>query len=261
MEFTNDPTLVAMSIAAVILLIVIIALLRKMPRQKISEDKTTTQWWEEKSRPEDKQEVLRTAYPSEDAAKKITKLKPKVKTKRFVESTQPIQEESVAQTKNTESSKNKEVSKEVAEKDLSKDIEAIPQTFPEEEIGNIDDIDETISVNKTDCFSEYLIFKQFGYQDQAAEFLNKHLLALDDRPHDLLIELCSLYLECGDIHQFVIALKQYEKDFSPAELEALVKTAMEVESMNIELLDFAKQKFSWTEEQIQQILQGQQDFD
>ncbi|MBO7082017.1 MAG: hypothetical protein J6V99_08310 [Neisseriaceae bacterium] len=260
MEFTNDPTLVAMSIAAVILLIVIIALLRKMPRQKISEDKTTTQWWEEKSRPEDKQEVLRTAYPSEDAAKKITKLKPKVKTKRFVESTSK-QEETVVQNKEAKPSKDKKASKEVAEKDLSKDIEAIPQTFPEEEIGNIDDIDETISVNKTDCFSEYLIFKQFGYQDQAAEFLNKHLLALDDRPHDLLIELCSLYLECGDIHQFVIALKQYEKDFSPAELEALVKTAMEVESMNIELLDFAKQKLSWTEEQIQQILQGQQDFD
>ncbi|MBR6026266.1 MAG: hypothetical protein IK065_01525 [Neisseriaceae bacterium] len=109
---------------------------------------------------------------------------------------------------------------------------------------------KTISMDKADYFSEYLVYKQFGYRDQAANYLNLHLSTLDKRPHDLLIELCGLYLESSDVDSLVNVLDQYAEDFSKPELEVLVKTAFEAQPDNLDLCVFAEQKLDWSIENI-----------
>ncbi|MBR7059591.1 MAG: hypothetical protein IKI22_03190 [Neisseriaceae bacterium] len=111
-------------------------------------------------------------------------------------------------------------------------------------------VKETISMDKADYFSEYLVYKQFGYSDQAANYLGLHLSTLDKRPHDLLIELCGLYLESSDVDSLVNVLDQYTDDFSKQELEVLVKTAFEAQPDNLDLCVFAEQKLDWSIENI-----------
>ena len=72
--------------------------------------------------------------------------------------------------------------------------------------------EETISMDKVDHFSEYSAYKQFGYYDQAADSLAKHLETQKMPPHDLVIELCGMYIECGDIDGCRGALRRASLD-------------------------------------------------
>lgn len=115
--------------------------------------------------------------------------------------------------------------------------------------------EETISMDKVDYFSEYSAYKQFGYYDQAADSLAKHLATLSMAPHDLVIELCGMYIECGDIEGMVTALDKFGGNLSKKELEALVKTAFETEPDNLNLCVFAEEKLGWTVEYITRVVQ------
>lgn len=115
--------------------------------------------------------------------------------------------------------------------------------------------EETISMDKVDHFSEYSAYKQFGYYDQAADSLAKHLETQKMPPHDLVIELCGMYIECGDIDGMVTALDKFGGNLSKKELEALVKTAFETEPDNLNLCVFAEEKLGWTVEYITRVVQ------
>ena len=115
--------------------------------------------------------------------------------------------------------------------------------------------EETISMDKVDHFSEYSAYKQFGYYDQAADSLFKHLSGMKLAPHDLVIELCGMYIECGDIEGMVTALDKFGGNLSKKELEALVKTAFETEPDNLNLCVFAEEKLGWTVEYITRVVQ------
>ncbi|MBR5941583.1 MAG: hypothetical protein IKZ88_10045, partial [Neisseriaceae bacterium] len=110
--------------------------------------------------------------------------------------------------------------------------------------------EETISMDKVDHFSEYSAYKQFGYYDQAADSLAKHLETQKMPPHDLVIELCGMYIECGDIDGMITALEKFGGNLNKKELEALVKTAFETEPDNLNLCVFAESKLGWTVEYI-----------
>lgn len=115
--------------------------------------------------------------------------------------------------------------------------------------------EETISMDKVDHFSEYSAYKQFGYYDQAADSLFKHLETQKMPPHDLVIELCGMYIECGDIDGMITALEKFGGNLSKKELEALVKTAFETEPDNLNLCVFAESKLGWTVEYITRVVQ------
>lgn len=115
--------------------------------------------------------------------------------------------------------------------------------------------EETISMDKVDHFSEYAAYKQFGYYDQAADSLNKHLAEQPMAPHDLVIELCGMYIECGDIDGMITALEKFGGNLGKKELEALVKTAFETEPDNLNLCVFAEEKLGWSVEYITRVVQ------
>lgn len=115
--------------------------------------------------------------------------------------------------------------------------------------------EETISMDKVDHFSEYSAYKQFGYYDQAADSLFKHLSGMKLAPHDLVIELCGMYIECGDIDGMITALDKFGGNLGKKELEALVKTAFETEPDNLNLCVFAEEKLGWTVEYITRVVQ------
>ena len=115
--------------------------------------------------------------------------------------------------------------------------------------------EETISMDKVDHFSEYSAYKQFGYYDKAAESLSNHLASMKLPPHDLVIELCGMYIECGDIDNMINALEKFGGNLSKKELEALVKTAFETEPDNLNLCVFAEEKLGWSVEYITRVVQ------
>ena len=115
--------------------------------------------------------------------------------------------------------------------------------------------EETISMDKVDHYSEYSAYNQFGYSDQAADSLAKHLETQKMPPHDLVIELCGMYIECGDIDGMITALEKFGGNLNKKELEALVKTAFETEPDNLNLCVFAESKLGWTVEYITRVVQ------
>ena len=168
----------------------------------------------------------------------------------------PVSTKSVTQTttKPSQTTKQKQIVHNLPDETIKPQLDQIEseQTTSEKycssEKGTIGT--KTISMDKADYFSEYLVYKQFGYRDQAANYLNLHLSTLDKRPHDLLIELCGLYLESSDVDSLVNVLDQYAEDFSKPELEVLVKTAFEAQPDNLDLCVFAEQKLDWSIENI-----------
>lgn len=109
-----------------------------------------------------------------------------------------------------------------------------------------------VSVSQVDDLTEYKVYKQFGYYDKAAASLNGYLLLQDVKPKELVFELCGMYLESGDLDNFVQALDVYNDQFATDELEEVVKMGFEVEPNNLALRVFAEEKFGWDPDKIAQ---------
>lgn len=120
--------------------------------------------------------------------------------------------------------------------------------------------DNVISMDVVDHLSEYSAYKQFGYYEKAANSLNNHLSTLSERSHDLVIELCSMYLESKDIDNMVEALENYSEDLNKKEIEAFVKTAFEEDPGNLNLCLFAENNLGWSSEYISQVVKTLLDY-
>ncbi|MBQ9260016.1 MAG: 23S rRNA methyltransferase [Neisseriaceae bacterium] len=103
----------------------------------------------------------------------------------------------------------------------------------------------TVSEAEVDDLTEYKVYKQFGYYDKAAKSLNGYLSLLEEKPKELVFELCGMYLEIGDVDTFVQALRDYEDTFERPELEEVTKMAFELEPNNLDLRVFAEEKLGW----------------
>ena len=102
-----------------------------------------------------------------------------------------------------------------------------------------------VSVSQVDDLTEYKVYKQFGYYDKAAKSLNGYLTLLEEKPKELVFELCGMYLEIGDVDTFVQALRDYEDIFERSELEEVTKMAFELEPNNLDLRVFAEERLGW----------------
>ncbi|MBR5941013.1 MAG: 23S rRNA methyltransferase [Neisseriaceae bacterium] len=103
----------------------------------------------------------------------------------------------------------------------------------------------TVSEAEVDDLTEYKVYKQFGYYDKAAKSLNGYLSLLEEKPKELVFELCGMYLEIGDVDTFVQALRDYEDSFEQNELEEVAKMAFELEPNNLDLRVYAEEKLGW----------------
>lgn len=103
----------------------------------------------------------------------------------------------------------------------------------------------TVSEAEVDDLTEYKVYKQFGYYDKAAKSLNGYLSLLEEKPKELVFELCGMYLEIGDVDTFVQALRDYEDTFERGELEEVTKMAFELEPNNLDLRVFAEERLGW----------------
>ena len=103
----------------------------------------------------------------------------------------------------------------------------------------------TVSEAEVDDLTEYKVYKQFGYYDKAAKSLNGYLSLLEEKPKELVFELCGMYLEIGDVDTFVQALRDYEDSFDQNELEEVAKMAFELEPNNLDLRVYAEEKLGW----------------
>lgn len=103
----------------------------------------------------------------------------------------------------------------------------------------------TVSEAEVDDLTEYKVYKQFGYYDKAAKSLNGYLSLLEEKPKELVFELCGMYLEIGDVDTFVQALRDYEDTFERPELEEVTKMAFELEPNNLDLRVFAEERLGW----------------
>lgn len=107
-----------------------------------------------------------------------------------------------------------------------------------------------VSVTEVDDLTEYEVYKQFGYFDKAAASLAGYLSRQDNKPKERVLELCGLYLECGDIDNFVLALDDYHGVFEREELVEMVKLGFELEPGNLSLRVFAESQLGWTAEDV-----------
>ncbi|MBO7380635.1 MAG: hypothetical protein J6U05_03045 [Neisseriaceae bacterium] len=103
----------------------------------------------------------------------------------------------------------------------------------------------TVSEAEVDDLTEYKVYKQFGYYDKAAKSLNGYLSLLEEKPKELVFELCGMYLEIGDVDTFVQALRDYKDSFERTELEEVTKMAFELEPNNLDLRVFAEEELGW----------------
>lgn len=109
-----------------------------------------------------------------------------------------------------------------------------------------------VSVEQVDDLAEYNVYKQFGYYDQAAKSLGSYLANQENPPKDLVVELCGLYLEAGEISGFVESLENYNQVFERAELEEIVMMGFELDSENLNLRVFAEDELGWGVDEIEQ---------
>lgn len=107
-----------------------------------------------------------------------------------------------------------------------------------------------ISVAQVDDLTEYKVYKQFGYFDKAAQSLSSYLMLHDDKPKELVFELCGLYLEAGKLDDCVQTLESYRTLFSREELEDVVKMGFELEPNNLNLRVFAEEQLGWGVEEV-----------
>lgn len=118
-----------------------------------------------------------------------------------------------------------------------------------------------VSVEQVDDLSEYEVYKQFGYYDQAAQSLNSYLTNRDERPKELVVELCGLYLEAGEMTGFVDALEAYCSSFDRVELEEITLMGFEVDADDLGLRVFAEDKLGWGIDEIEQKIARDEDIE
>lgn len=121
----------------------------------------------------------------------------------------------------------------------------IEKTFELSDVGWDSGQAAEVSVAQVDDLTEYKVYKQFGYYDKAAKSLSSYLALRDEKPKELVFELCGLYLETGELDNFVESLDDYHTLFSREELEDVVKMGFELEPNNLNLRVFAEKNLGW----------------
>ncbi|MBO7081391.1 MAG: 23S rRNA methyltransferase [Neisseriaceae bacterium] len=126
----------------------------------------------------------------------------------------------------------------------------LEQTFELDDSNWVSGQAAEISVSEVDDLSEFNVYKQFGYFDKAAQSLASYLAVRDEKPKELIFELCGLYLESGDLDGFVQSLEDYHSTFERNELEDVVKMAFELDPNNLGLRVFAEKHLGWGVEEV-----------
>ena len=107
-----------------------------------------------------------------------------------------------------------------------------------------------VSVAQVDDLTEYKVYKQFGYFNKAANSLRGYLSLQENKPKELVFELCGMYLEAGELDNFVLALEEFHDQFNRDELEDVVRMGFELEPDNLNLRVFAEEKLNWGVEEV-----------
>lgn len=99
-----------------------------------------------------------------------------------------------------------------------------------------------VSVEETNALSEYEIYKQFGYYEQAIEVLEKYLSTPEHATPELVFELSGLYLQTEQFDKYAETLSKHAGVFSSAQLQEAVLLGLELDPNNLELRVLAEQQ-------------------
>lgn len=112
--------------------------------------------------------------------------------------------------------------------------------------------DTSVSVQEVDPLTEYQVYKQFGYEDKAAESLFSYLKTLKDNPPEkLLEELLGLTLKSSNIDMLTEALEKYSDHLPVDTVQNYVRSALMIDNNHLGLRVFADSKLGWDVQEVE----------
>ena len=109
-------------------------------------------------------------------------------------------------------------------------------------------VDDTkVSVQDVDALTEFNVYKQFGYFEQAAESLNLYLQNNPDKADTALIgELIDLWLEAKRVDDVSNSLMTYQAILSTEAITDYVKRGLALDENHLGLRVLAESRLGWT---------------
>lgn len=108
-------------------------------------------------------------------------------------------------------------------------------------------VDDTkVSVQDVDAFTEFNVYKQFGYFDKAAESLAAYLDKTKKVDADLVKELAGLWLEAKNADALNDTLMQYQSLFNQEEMTEFIKGGLAIDENHLGLRVLAESSLGWS---------------
>lgn len=116
-----------------------------------------------------------------------------------------------------------------------------------EVVGNV------AATQELDTLTEYKVYKQFGYNEKAAESLQQYLKSApsisDGVRATLVNELLQLWLDAKKPDELSETLSQFSGDLTSSQLENYIKQGLAIDKNNLNLRVLAEQVLGWTVQQ------------
>lgn len=114
-------------------------------------------------------------------------------------------------------------------------------------------VGEVASTQELDTLTEYKVYKQFGYNEKAAESLLQYLKSapnLTDGVRATFVnELLQLWLDAKKPDELSETLSQFSSDLTTSQMENYIKQGLEIDKNNLNLRVLAEQALGWTVQQ------------
>lgn len=109
----------------------------------------------------------------------------------------------------------------------------------------------SVSAQEVDPLTEYQVYKQFGYEDKAAESLGGYLNALTEpAPEKLVHELAGLCLRAGNINLLATSLARHSGVLSKESFTEYVKAGLIAEPNHLPLRVLAERELGWNTQEV-----------
>lgn len=112
--------------------------------------------------------------------------------------------------------------------------------------------DTSVSAQEVDPLTEYQVYKQFGYEDKAAESLFGYFKTLNQNPPEkLLEELLNLTIRSNNLDMLTEVLEKYSDNLPETAVQNYVRSALMIDNNHLGLRVFADSKLGWDMQEVE----------